>query len=985
MRKFIISVAATLMAVSPIKADVSSSVVADQMTKAEIMFENDDYQACVDLLTTLPEDEVVGFYRAVSMLRLGSADGVEQAESWLEDYPVSTRRYDVFTALGDYYFAQGKYSEALIRYEMVDLRGASQPVAAACAFHKAYCYLVLGEHAEAAGLYAGLVNDRTYGNDSRFYLAYTRYLDKDYDAALKGFESVDQSREPSVAAPYYIAQIYFQKGDFNKALSMAKKLIATGAVPQFLPECNRIAGESLYNLGSTDEALPYLWKYCAEATNPEPGAFYILGASEWRAGNADNAIKLLQRAIGTHSAMEQSAYLMLGQAYAARGDNSSALMAFENAYRVDYDRQVRETAFYNYAVARMEGGRVPFGNSVALLDDFLSEYPDSRYAADVQRYIINGYMTDNDYESAIAAINRIASPTDNILRAKQRALFVLGTREYSAGNISSALTRFKQAAAVTAGDKSITTQCAFWLGDCHYRQGNYAEAVAQYRRYLAAAPAGKSGDYNRRLAQYDLGYALFADEDYNAALEAFKKALKGSADDAMTADIYCRIADCNYYLKNVSAAADYYAKAYDLNRAAGDYALFQLAVMKGLLKDHKGKIQLIDNLMDEYPSSGLLPSAMLEKAESLMALSHTSDAVATYNILIEKYPLTAQGRNGMLQLAITYLNGGDRDRARATYRKVITTYPTSEEARLAADDLKKIYAADGALDEYAGFINSVPDAPAFDPSEMEQLAFSAAENDFINKGLTDKLTRFISDYPRSTRLPQATYYIAEAAWNEGDASEALKLASNLVAKYPDAEVVEDALLIKGNAEAAVGKTEPALETFTMLESKASSSNMLREARQGIMSTALALNRWEQVVSTADKMLTSTAAASTADAEIRFMRAYALNSLKKYDEAYAEWKALAANTDDVNGAKSAYYLGQSQYDRGLYKAAAETADKMISSNPPHRYWLARGFILYSDALRAQGNEFEADEYLKSLKANYPGSEADIFKMINSRLK
>ena len=47
--------------------------------------------------------------------------------------------------------------------------------------------------------------------------------------------------------------------------------------------------------------------------------------------------------------------------------------------------------------------------------------------------------------------------------------------------------------------------------------------------------------------------------------------------------------------------------------------------------------------------------------------------------------------------------------------------------------------------------------------------------------------------------------------------------------------------------------------------------------------------------------------------------------------------------------------------------------------------ARAYILLSDILRKQGNEFEANEYLKSLKENYPGQEADIFQMIDQRLK
>ena len=82
--------------------------------------------------------------------------------------------------------------------------------------------------------------------------------------------------------------------------------------------------------------------------------------------------------------------------------------------------------------------------------------------------------------------------------------------------------------------------------------------------------------------------------------------------------------------------------------------------------------------------------------------------------------------------------------------------------------------------------------------------------------------------------------------------------------------------------------------------------------------------------------------------------------------------------------SAVALGQSLYDAGELKAARETIDALIDANPPHSYWLARGFILYSDILRRQGKEFEAREYLKSLQSNYPGKEADIQNMINQRL-
>ena len=86
-------------------------------------------------------------------------------------------------------------------------------------------------------------------------------------------------------------------------------------------------------------------------------------------------------------------------------------------------------------------------------------------------------------------------------------------------------------------------------------------------------------------------------------------------------------------------------------------------------------------------------------------------------------PIPPPGRNGYLQLSITYINRGERSQGIETYKKVIYTFPSSEEARIAADDLKQLYAADGRLQDFVAFINSVPNAPRYEASELEKLAF----------------------------------------------------------------------------------------------------------------------------------------------------------------------------------------------------------------------------------------------------------------------
>lgn len=978
------------------QAQINRPDAAGYLERGVLMFKERNYEGCIDQLArlhslnaTAEQAEEAMYYLGLATQGLGDDEALIIFKKFLVDYPVSPRRADVMMSIGDYYFNHGNYAEALAEYNKVEPVALTDTRVEELSYRCGYSYMLLGEYDTAASYFRSLNSSDEYGNAGRFYLGYIAYVKKDYPLALSYFKNVDENREPGEATPYYEAQIAFTQGNYSRSLELATRMLRENKVPQFDAECKRLAGESLYNLGDEDAALPYLWKYCAEAKDPQPSAFYILGVSEYRQGNYDAAIKLLQQAIGTHSAMEQSAYLFLGQAYLKRGDNNSALMAFENAYKVDYDRDVRETAFYNYAVARMDGGRVPFGNSVALLENFLKEYPNSAYSADVEKYIVTGYMTDNNYESALAAISKISNPSQELLQAKQRILFVLGTREYSAGKVAAAIDHLQQAKRLSGKDNSINRQCDLWLGDCHYTRGNFESAASSYLAFLGATP--KSDADNRALAYYDLGYTRFSQELYADALTDFNNAAgllasgKTTLPASLLSDSYNRMGDCRYYRSDFQGAAADYNKAYDLNPSAGDYALYQLAIMKGLQKDHNGKIATINDLLNRFPSSGLLPSALLEKAESQSATGKSDEAIRTYQQLVQKYPNTAPGRNGYLQLAITYINNGQRQKGIDTYKKVIYTFPTSEEARVAADDLKQLYAADGKLQEFVSFINSVPNAPRFEASELEQLAFQAAENDYVNSGATAKLSSYIREYPDGAGQAQALYYLADAAWNSGKAEEAQGYAVQLLLKHPDAEVAEDAMLIKGAAENALGKTEIAFDTYRELEGRASGSNMLREARLGLMRTANDLGKYAEVVNTADKLLASTAANSSTDAaEIKFMRGMANDRLGNHDKAADDWEELAKNTTDIFGAKSAYYLGQSQLDRGQLKKAKVTADKLISSDTPHQYWLARGFILYSDILRKEGNTFEANEYLKSLKSNYPGTEADIFRMIEERL-
>ncbi len=982
-------VAAAALSGSRIEAQINSATAAGYVSRGVAMYNDKNYEGCLDQLlqvrnldpVTAQQEEAL-YYIAMSTLYCGDDETLDLLNDFLRRYPQSHRCSDVTVAIGDYYFTRGSYTEALQAYQKVDPDALDDDRREEMLYRQAYSSMLLGDYARAGELFDLLTASKEYSNAATFYKAYLYYLDGNFDQAMAWFRKVDTSREPGTAADYYISQICFMDKDYSQSLQLARKVLGGNCVAQFRPEMNRIAGESLYNLGDEKAAIPYLRDYVSETADVRPTAYYILGVSEYNAGNYREAADMLRQATDMPDAMGQSANLYLGQCYVKEGQPDGAMMAFEKAFRDNYESRVAEEAFYNYIVARVDGGRMPFGKSVSIMEEFLDKYPRSRYADDVRQNLVTGFMSDNDYESALRIIESTADPSKNMIAAKQRVLFMLGTRDYQSQRTAKAIDYLDRASEISGASPEIHRQSLLWLGNAQLDAGKLEDASRSYLGYLEAAP---STDANRPLAYYNLGYTRFRQNRWDDAITNFRRVSNASGvSSAMKSDALNRLADCLYYKERPDEAATVYTEAYEANPQSGDYALYQAALMKGRQGDNAALIDAMDEMMSRFPASPLVPAAMLEKAQAFVALGQTADALETYSSLAKTYPSTSQGRNAYLQLAVTQLNAGNTAPAIESYKAVISKYPTSEEAQTAIEDLKQLYAAEDRLSEFAEFVNSVPNAPKIDASTLDAAAFQAAETDYIDNGHTSRLAAYLRDYPHGAYEPQVLYYLAESSSNNGDSDTALEYVSGILTDYPDAEVAEAALLLKGDNELGQGKTEVALNTYTELERRASSPSMLNEARKGIMRTALELHRYDDVIAAADKIASTSAPGTSEMEEVDFTRAEALDAKGNHEEAYRIWRELAETPSDVYGAKSSVYLAESLLRGGDAEGALRTADALINAETPHNYWLARAFIVYSDALRKQGKTYDADAYLKNLKANYPDNDEDIFLMINERL-
>lgn len=991
MKKRIVISAIAATALFGVSAQLNNPSTDGYYSRALHMYQDKNFNGCIDQMSYLlgmnptpSQREDAERLIAMSAAAKGDAAAIGQLQAFLERYPASIHRMEVEMTIGDCYFAKERYAEALAQYNKVDAETLYESQMQDFTYRKAYCQLRLADYEDAANGFKALLGSSKYGNSAKFYTGYIAYINKDYSEAMSLFDKVDADSELGGMTNYYKSQIYFLQKDYDKAYNTAKGLLDKKDVDAlYVAEANRIVGESLYNRGDLSGAIPYLENYVENVEEPLPTTRYILGVSQYKSQEYSSAIETLEGVTKEDNAMGQSAYLMIGNSLLKQGDTPAAMMALDKAVKMSHDLEVQEEAFYNYAVASLQGGTIPFGSSVENFEEFLRRYPNSPYTSKVQEYIVTGYMTDNNYDRALSSIERISNPDDGILKAKQRVLYSLGVRDLGDGKTDLAIARFSKSKELARYDINLARETDLWLGDCYYAKGDYAKA-SDY--YLAFVDASGDNARNLSLGYYNLGYARFKSKRYDDAVTNFENMLDdtSSLDRQVVADAYCRIGDCQYFASDFHSAMKSYQKAHETNKATGDYALYQVAMMRGFRKDLGGKISTLNEVLEQYPTSGIVPSALLEKAECYVEQGKYSQAIDTYNQLVKEYPATAQGRNGCLQLAIAYTNKGEREKAVETYKNVITRYPTSDEARLASKDLMKLYAEDDNLESYTAFMATVPGALPVDRTEIEETAYLVAEADYMEGNGVDKLKSYLEDYSGSSYEPSVLALLSVYEFEQDNLDEAVKYANRVISKYPDNVAVETALGVKADVEYNQGKNELALDDYRKLEECASSTGVRTEARIGIVRTAYELKKYDLIIEKANELLGSQVDGDLRN-EVLFAKAEALRQTGRASEAIEIWSALDDDVEDLYGAMSAVALSQYYYDTNNLKEARKVVEAFVGAGTSQQDWLAYGFILLSDIYRKEGKVFEANEYLRTLRDNYPGQNADIFKQIDERLK
>lgn len=336
-------------------------------------------------------------------------------------------------------------------------------------------------------------------------------------------------------------------------------------------------------------------------------------------------------------------------------------MAFEQAAASNANMQIKEQAAYNYALCLHETSFSAFGESVTAFEKFLNEFPTSPYAEKVSSYLVEVYMNTRSYDAALKSIDRIAKPSAQILEAKQKILFQLGTQSFANANFEQALKYLNQSIAIGQYNRQTKADAYYWCGESYYRLNRMTEAARDFNAYLQLTTQPNNETY--ALANYNLGYIAFHRKDYSQASHYFQKYIRLEKGENTTAlaDAYNRVGDCYLHVRNFEEAKHYYSQAEQMNTPSGDYSFYQLALVSGLQKDYSGKITLLNRLVGKYPASPYAVNAIYEKGRSYVLMDNNNQAITSFKELMNKYPESPVSRKAAAEIGLLY------------YQRMITT------------------------------------------------------------------------------------------------------------------------------------------------------------------------------------------------------------------------------------------------------------------------------------------------------------------------
>jgi len=952
------------------KSTIYTSDIKDY-NRAVSLFKDNQYASAQFLFEKVKEetkDEEVksdcAYYDASCAVRLGHANADVLMESFLKEYPTSSKSNQAYVEVAHHYFNQKDYAEALNWFEKVDESQLSAADKDRFNFQKGYSFFSSNNKKEATTYFNKVLKSEVYGPQAKYYLGFMAYEGDNYQEANKYFDAVSGDEKYAEKLSYYQADMNFKSGKFEKAIELGQKAMAK-STPAEKSELNKIIGESYFNLKQYKEAIPYLVAYKGKNGKWNNTDYYQLGYAYYKQNDFENAIAQFNKIIAGKDSVAQNAYYHLGESYLKLNKKQQALNAFKNASEMPFDAAIQEDAYLNYAKLSYELGN-SYQSVPAVLLGFINKYPNNSSRSVVEKLLIDSYISSKNYKEALVLLEKNKSPENK--SAYQKVTFYSGLESYTNRNYQEALAMFQKSLGNSV-DAEFTARATFWKGETEYVLHDYNKSLLSFKQFVGMSGAAATPEYKN--SNYNIAYAYFKLKEYDAAGDAFQKFIDKVKDDkTRITDAYLRLADCRFVTSKYWPAMDAYNKVIELKSVDADYAYYQKAISYGFVSKNDKKIEELNSFIAAYPKSSYRDDALFELANTYVATNKQDSALKTYDRLISEYKNSAFTSRAILRQGLVYYNSDRSSEALVKFKKVAAEYPKTPEALEAVATARLIYVDSGKVSEYATWVRTL-DFVAVTDADLDNDTYESAAKQYEQSNNSQAISGFrayISSFPNGIHALKANYYLAQAYYVEGQKDKALPNYEYVVSQ-PRNEFTEQSLTRLGQILLDSGAKDKAIPVLARLEDEADLAQNKVFAQSNLMKAYYENKDYSNAVIYAEKVLSNPKTDDNVKSDGQII--IARSAMQTGDEAKAKAayaKVLLIAKGEL-AAEALYYDAYFKNKEAKFEASNTVVQKLAKNYASYRLYGAKGLVLMAKNFYGLKDSFQATYILESVIQNF----------------
>jgi tetratricopeptide (TPR) repeat protein len=930
------------------------------------------------------------YYSAISSLRMKMEDADLMVTEFIKRHRPDPIAEKANLEVANFHFDQKNYNDALVYYKLMDTRGLPADMLSEIRFKEGYSYFYKKDFKNAEVSFKQVKDLKgEYYFPTNYYLGMSQYFLAKYDDAIASFQVASKSIKYADLIPYYITQIYFSQGQYDKLLAYTKPILDGTKKVDKEDLIRRMVGHTYFHKKDYSNTLKFLEEFEKGKQSLEEADYYALGYSNYVTKKYDKAIPYFTAISTQQSELGQNSNYYLADCYLRSGNTLSARTAFYNVSKLPYQATIREEALFNYGKLSAELG---FDReSVTTLNSFT---PQSKYYDEGQNIIGDVLARTRDYDYALKIIESIKTPGQKLKSAYQQLAYKRSLQLINDDRLSEAKTYLNKAINPSF-DNKVATAALYWQGDIAHRQKDYALSAEWTTKFLAAAGTGRDlmEPAQLTLAYYMQGYNLLKQSSYQAAGDQFKSVIdrlnKKSptpSESQIIADAYLRSADCSFKRNKYDEAIALYGQVIKNKFTGNDYAQYQTAIIQGLKQNPKEKLRMLNELVKNQPGSKYADEAYYEMAITYTDQDQADLANVSLNRIIKDYPQSNIYNRTLIQLGLTSYNLGNKNGALNYYKEVFRHNPTKEESQDALAAIQEIYVDDlGQSDEYVKFVESIPGYNLSNYAK-DSLNYSVAIR-YYEDGQYERAVTALTDYIQ--KFPKGISIIP-ALFRRGESNVLLK-------KYNEAMVDYEALIAKGRNEyydkalykaASIAYNsqenfDKSFKYYSELTKSNVDENTLFEAQLGAMRSAYRKGLTNEVITYGEKVVKSSQATNEQKSTAGFYLGKIYYDQKNYPRAKEYLQPVVTLSENIQTAEARYLLANMLYIQKTLTEAEKATRDAIHLNSDHPYWVAKCLILLSDIFVDKNDLFNARAALEAVLENYK-DDPEISKTAQEKL-